>query len=195
MATMTVNTTRRNERPWMKRVLRTIRARIDAFVSSRMQNAVPEAVRAKHFGCSQSERPAARTDQARASSLELKPLSEDILSAAIPAFFIGRNAAGLWIARESCGRIGGKFLLKRSALTFARAQSEPAQCAMIFTSERFELDLENEGNPLAGHVEMLLHFAARLARAARTAGLAFAALAGIIALQAAIYVYVWRLWG
>ncbi len=192
MATTIVNTTRRNEQP-VKRVLQTIRARINAFVSSRMQNAVPETACAKHVGCSQSERRAARTDQAEAPSLELQPLSEDILSAAIPAFFIGRNAAGLWIVRESRGRIGGIFLFKWSALAFARSQSEPAQCATIFPSERFELDLENQGNPLARHAEFLLHWAGWVARSVRTAGLALAGLAGIVALQAAVYVYVWRL--
>ena len=195
MATMTVNTTDRNEQLRTTRVLRGFRARIDAFVSSRMQSAVPKAAREDGFRCRRSESLVARTEQAETPSLELQPLGEDILNPAIPAFFIGRNKAGLWIAREARGRIGGKFLLKWSALAFARAQSEPAQCAMIFPSERFELDLENEGNSLARHAEFLLHWAACLARSLRSAGLALASLAGIIGLQAAVYAYVWRLFG
>jgi len=43
MATMTVNTPDRNEQPLMTRLLRGFRARIDAFVSSRLRNAVPKA--------------------------------------------------------------------------------------------------------------------------------------------------------
>jgi len=41
----------------------------------------------------------------------------------IPAFFIGRNKDGFWVAREVKGRIGGLFLLKNSALSFARRNS------------------------------------------------------------------------
>ena len=195
MATMTVNATDRNEHPWTKGVLRAILVRIDAFVSNSTQNAIPEPVRARDFRCSQTESFVAKADPTETPSLELQPLGEDILSAAIPAFFIGRNKAGRWVARESRGRIGGKFLLKWSALAFARAQSEPAQCAMIFPSERFELDLNDEGNPFARHAELLLHWACCLARSVRTAGLALACLAGIVALQAAVYIYVWRLVG
>jgi hypothetical protein len=32
-------------------------------------------------------------------------------------------------------------------VSFARRNSQPAGCATIFPSERFELDLENQGNP------------------------------------------------
>ena len=138
---------------------------------------------------------------------EFQPLGEDILSDAIPTFFIGRNRTGLWIAREAKGRIGGIFLLKSSALAFARAQSEMARFAMIFPSQRFELDLDNEGNPLARHAESLLRISTGLGRRIATTigvrfcacvlalGLAVAGLASIIALKAAIYVYVWRLAG
>ncbi|MGY8677629.1 hypothetical protein Q2941_07400 [Bradyrhizobium sp. UFLA05-153] len=82
----------------------------------------------------------------------LQPLDPEIVSAAIPAFFIGRNKAGLWVAREAQGRLGGLFLFKRSAVHFAHAQSRPARCALIFPSETFELDIENRGNPLVGEL-------------------------------------------
>jgi hypothetical protein len=71
-----------------------------------------------------------------------------VLSEAIPLFFIGRNKNGLWVAREAEGRTGGAFLSKRSAVRFAAKTSAPAGCATMFLAERFELDVENQGNPL-----------------------------------------------
>jgi hypothetical protein len=222
MAATIVNITSRNPQLLRSRILRGFRATIDAFGSSRIQHAIAEAVCAKRLPCSRQESFAAQTPvRAKTPNSELQPLGEDILSAAIPTFFIGRNESGLWIARESRGRIGGIFLLKSSALAFARAQSESEPCAFVFPSGSFELDRENEGNPFARHAESLLHVATRLGRriaiatgilsigaASRhhaalkrfgvgvlMAGLALVALAGIIALKAAIYVYVWRLAG
>jgi hypothetical protein len=40
------------------------------------------------------------------------PLDPGAVSDAIPAFFIGRNREGFWVARESRGRIGGLFLFE-----------------------------------------------------------------------------------
>ncbi|BAR54856.1 hypothetical protein NK6_1672 [Bradyrhizobium diazoefficiens] len=87
-----------------------------------------------------------RPDTRQAAAL--KPLDPDVVSAAIPAFFIGRNSAGLWVAREANGRVGGLFLFKSSAVDFANRQSAPARCALVFPAETFELDIENRGNPL-----------------------------------------------
>src|ERR1700694_3102842 len=78
---------------------------------------------------------------------QFQPLDLGIVSDAIPAFFIGRNKEGFWVARDANGQIGGIFLLKNSAVSFARRISRPAGCATIFPSERFELDLKNQGNP------------------------------------------------
>jgi hypothetical protein len=72
------------------------------------------------------------------------------LSEAIPLFYIGRNKSGLWVVREAAGRSGGLFLFKQSAARFARRQSEPAGCAMMFLAEPFELDVENQGGRVAG---------------------------------------------
>jgi hypothetical protein len=83
---------------------------------------------------------------------KFQPLDPDIVSASIPAFFIGRNRAGFWVAREANGRMGGIFLFKSSAVRFAHVQSAPAKCALIFPSETFELDIENRGNPLITQV-------------------------------------------
>ncbi len=74
---------------------------------------------------------------------QFRPLDPGIVNEAIPAFFIGRNMDDFWVARDAKGRIGGIFLLKDSAVSFARKNSQPAGCATIFPSERIELDLEN----------------------------------------------------
>jgi hypothetical protein len=101
-------------------------------------------------------------DRAETPSIRFEALDPSILSDAIPAFFIGRNGAGFWVAREATGRIGGLFLLKSSALSFAREQSRPGGCAMIFPTERFELDLKNSGNTFARHLSPLVRCATSL---------------------------------
>jgi hypothetical protein len=98
-----------------------------------------------------------------------RPLEAGIVNEAIPAFFIGRNKEGFWIARDAKGQIGGIFLLENSALSFARESSRPLGCATIFLSERFELDLENSGNPLVAQLAGWMRLAMRLRR--RTAAL------------------------
>ena len=85
------------------------------------------------------------------TKLPQRPTAE-ILSEAIPLFFIGRNEDGFWVARESDGRIGGIFLRKQSALRFANGSAQPGGCAIMFLSERFELDVENKGNPFVAHL-------------------------------------------
>jgi hypothetical protein len=92
---------------------------------------------------------------------EFRQLDGDFVNEAIPAFFIGRNMEGFWVARDAKGQIGGIFLLERSALSFARRNSRPAGCATIFPSERFELDLENSGNPLVAQLGWLNRLATR----------------------------------
>ena len=94
---------------------------------------------------------------------ELRPLDPDVISTAIAAFFIGRNQAGLWVAREAHGRIGGLFLFKSSAVDFANRQSAPARCALVFPSETFELDIENRGNSLIALAAQARQLVARLA--------------------------------
>jgi hypothetical protein len=89
------------------------------------------------------------------------PLDPGIVNEAIPAFFIGRNGDGFWLARDVKGKTGGIFLFERSALSFARRHSRPLGCATIFPSERFELDLENQGNTLVAPLGRLMRLAAR----------------------------------
>jgi hypothetical protein len=62
-----------------------------------------------------------------------------VINETIPLYYIGRNKAGLWVAREAQGRRGGMFLLKRSALRFAKEESEPSGCATIFLDRPVEL--------------------------------------------------------
>jgi hypothetical protein len=92
---------------------------------------------------------------------EFRPLDAAIVSEAIPAFFIGRNKQGFWVARDARGKIGGIFLLESSALSFARESCRPEACATIFLSERFELDLENSGNPLVRYLAPWITLARR----------------------------------
>ena len=102
------------------------------------------------------------------SNAPFQPLDPDVLGESIPAFFIGRNEFGLWVAREAHGRTGGLFLFKSSAEEFARMASRPSPCALIFRSETFELDTENRGNPLipqlASWIGRAKCYFARLAR-------------------------------
>jgi hypothetical protein len=92
-------------------------------------------------------------------STPFQPIDADVLNASIPAFFIGKDRDGFWLARDVKGRIGGIFLLESSALAFARRQSRPSGCATIFQSEPFELDLENQGNPLIEYLRPIMRVA------------------------------------
>jgi hypothetical protein len=100
-------------------------------------------------------------DQPAAATAPFQPLDLDIVSAAIPAFFIGRNKDGFWVARDAKGKVGGLFLFESSALAFARRNSRPTGCATIYPSEEFELDLRNTGNPLVRQLGPLKRLAIR----------------------------------
>ena len=86
---------------------------------------------------------------ATATQLPRRP-DASVLSEAIPLFYIGRNKSGLWVVREAAGGSGGLFVFKQSAARFARRQSEPDGCAMMFLAEPFELDVDNQGGRFAG---------------------------------------------
>jgi hypothetical protein len=106
-----------------------------------------------------SEPPAPKSSTTARSLFQ--PLDPGVLNASIPAFFIGRNKDGFWLARDVKGQIGGIFLLESSAVAFARRHAFPLGCATIFPAERFELDAENQGNPLIGYLGPLLRLATR----------------------------------
>jgi hypothetical protein len=99
------------------------------------------------------------TVETAAVAAPFQPLNSGIVSEAIPQFFIGRNKEGFWVARDAKGKSGGLFLFENSALSFARRNSLPAGCATIHPSERFELDLENAGNPLVAQLGPLKRLA------------------------------------
>ena len=98
-------------------------------------------------------------DQPASVTTPFQPLDPGIVNEAIPAFFIGRNKDGFWLARDVKGKLGGVFLFESSALSFARRNSQSSGCATIFPSERFELDLENQGNVFAAQLGPLMRLA------------------------------------
>jgi hypothetical protein len=121
---------------------------IGKFAMTAMQLTSPDFSQRQTPGCSAAE--------TATVTAQFMPLDPGILSEAIPAFFIGRNQEGFWVARDARGRIGGIFLLANSAVSFAKKNSPPTGCATIFPSERFELDLENSGNPLVAQLGSLM---------------------------------------
>jgi hypothetical protein len=101
------------------------------------------------------------TEEPAIVTAHFRPLDPEIVNETIPAFFIGRNKDGFWVARDVKGRNGGMFLLEKSAVSFARRCSRPAGCVTIFPSERIELDLENNGNPLVEHLGSMMRLTKR----------------------------------
>ena len=154
----------------LKAAVAATRALIDSYVSYRMQTSASEAEysREQASGIAKPMLPPARPEQPEWLSAEdedtaraLQPLEPGTISDAIPAFFVGRNHDGIWIVREAKGTVGGMFLFKDSATSFARRHSGSTGCATIFPAERFELDIPNNGNPLAALVGQLLRRARR----------------------------------
>jgi hypothetical protein len=154
--------------PHRRRQLRAHAGGIDEHAMTAMQLTGPFLSRRRASGrpATASERDRTR-DRSGVSPAEapptvtaqFRPLDPGILNETIPAFFIGRNMEGFWVARDAKGQIGGIFLLENSALSFAKRNSRPAGCATIFPAERFELDLENSGNPLVGQLGSLKRLA------------------------------------
>lgn len=123
---------------------------IDSYVSYRMQTSASEAEHARRPP-NGALKPATLSQEEHPSGMDMEAVRalQRIISYVIPIFFVGRNHDGLWVAREAKGRIGGVFLFKDSATSFARRHAGETGCATIFPPERFELDLANSGNPLA----------------------------------------------
>jgi hypothetical protein len=158
MAAIAFNTARRAAER-LEAVLTAVGERFDVFVSYQMRQAAAEAEPAR----------TPPDDEPAGTATPFRPLDAGIVSDAIPAFFIGRNRDGFWVARDAKGRTGGLFLLKASAVSFARTRSGPTGCATIFPADRFELDLENSGNPLVPYLRTLIRLALHLQQRA-TAG-------------------------
>jgi hypothetical protein len=130
-------------------LLPSLRGMFNALAGAPTLHAAQEAIQARP---SQSRDDQGSDDQGSGAAQHpsFAPLDPNILNESIVAFFIGRNADGLWVAREGRGRIGGIFLLKSSALSFARRHAGDAACATIFPAESIELDIANDGNRLIG---------------------------------------------
>jgi hypothetical protein len=86
-----------------------------------------------------------------------------VLSEAIPLFYICQNRHGFWIARDAEGWSGGLFLRRQSALRFARQKSLPTGCAIMPLGETVELDIENQGNHIAVPLGIAIDFVTRRA--------------------------------
>jgi len=91
-----------------------------------------------------------------------------VLNETIPLFYIGQNKKGLWVVREAEGRSGGLFLFRRTAVRFAREQSEATGCGLMFLNKPLELDIENCGSDIAEPLAATMDVAKR--RAPRLAG-------------------------
>src|SRR5262249_20921477 len=63
-----------------------------------------------------------------------------ILNEAIPLFAIGRNRAGLWIARDCDSSTGRAFIFKGSAIRFAKRMKAPGAYALMFVKDGLELE-------------------------------------------------------
>ena len=126
----------------------------------------PDEMRLAYVGHGQGAGPPPpRWPQPASASATQLPRRPDAsaLSEAIPLFYIGCNKSGLWVVREAAGGSGGQFLFKQSAARFARRQSEPAGCAMMFLAEPFELDVDNQGSRFAGLLTAASRIVARRA--------------------------------
>src|SRR5262249_1880728 len=73
-----------------------------------------------------------------------------IVNEAIPLFAIGRNHAGLWVARDCDGSAGDVFLTKGAAIRFARRTSGSGGGALMFAANGLELGQASARIP-AGH--------------------------------------------
>ena len=84
-----------------------------------------------------------------------------VLSDSIPLFYIGRNHEGFWVVRQAEGQIGGLFLLRCSALRFARRKSVPAGCATMFVTEPLELNTDDQESRLIAPIAALTRITKR----------------------------------
>jgi hypothetical protein len=63
-----------------------------------------------------------------------------ILNEAIPLVAIGRNQAGLWVARDCDSSAGRAFIFKGSAIRFAKRMKGSSGCALMFVNDGLELE-------------------------------------------------------
>jgi hypothetical protein len=61
-----------------------------------------------------------------------------VLNEAIPLFAIGRNRAGMWVARDCDSTACGEFFTRSAAVRFAKRTAGPC-CALMFENDDREL--------------------------------------------------------
>ena len=90
-----------------------------------------------------------------------------ILNEAIPLVAIGRNRAGLWVARDCDSSTGRAFIFKGSAVRFAKRMKAPSACALMYVNDALELapgDLGADQSQKAKIARTLLVWKARIRR-------------------------------
>ena len=132
----------------------------DVFSNDALVERVPGAAAIRLVDVNSEQAVEPRQDFPRRPNLQ-------ILSEAIPLFYICQNRHGFWVVRDAEGWIGGLFLRHHSALRFARRKSMPTGCAIMQLGEPLELDIENRGNriavPLGALIDVMTRRAPRLA--------------------------------
>jgi hypothetical protein len=89
------------------------------------------------------------------------------LNEAIPLVAVGRNQAGLWVARDCDSSIGRAFIFKGSAVRFAKRMKRPGACALMFVNDGLELapsDADANQSQKAKIARTLLVWKARVSR-------------------------------
>lgn len=114
-------------------------------------------------GDAKSRRRAASSDDAQSTlSRSLRRPDSTILNDAIPLFAIGRNKAGLWVARDCDSTAGNVFLSKGAAIRFAKRTRGLGGCAFMFVAGGLELD-HNSSQAVARHNAVKVKIAAVVA--------------------------------
>jgi hypothetical protein len=118
---------------------------------------------ARHAQMEKSEPEARKRSNKKSNTVLDFPKRPDpaVLNETIPLFYIGQNRKGRWVVREAAGRCGGLFLFRRSAVRFARDESETSGCALMFVNQQLELDIENRGDDFAEPLDAAMDAAKR----------------------------------
>jgi hypothetical protein len=93
-----------------------------------------------------------------------------ILNEAIPLVAIGRNRAGLWIARDCNSSFGRAFVFKGSAIRFAKRVKGQGGYALMFVNDGLELEpasTDTNQSPKAKVARLLIVWRAGIRRLVR----------------------------
>ncbi len=76
------------------------------------------------------------------SSLSLRAgldFPSQLPTATAPYFLLGLNAAGLWVIRETSGRVAGLFATRKAAIKYARQESPGGNFTILHQPQGLEL--------------------------------------------------------